>query len=505
MVDTFAASLLKLQQEDGYMGVQLPTDRELNGWEVDWDLWNQWTSMIGFLTHYEFRGNRASLEAASRVGTWIVKNNGPIKGKNSPFLVSEITNGLTRVVNIGQLIRLYRYVRDEELIEFVRQVIKYYPPIQQMLSTGKPFLAHPYMLSAILGGILEFADVTKDKNMLATVENVWDGLVSTHMFPTGSLGESEDLYEGPLKDVPGGQLQETCATTEWIFLTQKLFAITGREKYIEALELTTYNALLGAQSDDGMKWCYWTPLRYSKDWFHGPTRCCFWSGPRGIARIPQLIYATKGNVIYVNLFESSQATLAMGSGDVNIKQDCGFPEIGKSTVSLKTPSGWKGTLRIRIPGWRTEFKIKMNGKLVPIGSDVKGYADIKLQDSSEHQIEIEFVISLALVQLAGDDYAIRRGPEVLAVDMRDNIDTWLGQDDLISIPTEIALLSTDSFEKYRWPGPAGSDENRRRYRVKLADARTSEPRSLIFTPYADAGNDGAAFRTIFPLAENEDE
>jgi DUF1680 family protein len=444
-------------------------------------------------------GNRASLEAASRIGVWIVKTNSPIEDKNARFF----QGGLTNIVVIDQLVRLYQHTGKEDLVEFVRQVIQFYPPIQQMLSSGEPFLAHPYMLSAILGGIVEFAEVTKDNKIFATVEQVWDGLVSTHLFPTGSLGESEDLYEGPLKDVPGGQLQETCATTQWIFLTQSLYTITGRAKYVDALELTCYNALLGAQSVDGMKWCYWTPLRYSKDWFHGPTRCCFWSGPRGIARLPQLIYATKDNLIYINFFETSNAKLATSGGKVYVIQDSEYPELGKSTVTVKTPSRWKGTLRIRIPRWTKAFQTKLNGSLVSNGGDLPGYYDVNLQDSREHQIKIQFDIPLVLDQLAGDDYAIRRGPEVLAIDIRDNIDTWLGQDDLISIPDEITLQTTDSFEKYQWPGPAARDESRRRYRVNVADRRTSEPRSVIFTPYADAGNEGAAFRTVFPLTEKE--
>ncbi|MHC4560715.1 MAG: hypothetical protein ACYS80_25835, partial [Planctomycetota bacterium] len=56
MVDAFAASLRKYQQPDGYMGIKLPTDRTLDGWEKAWDVWVQWNCMIGFLTHYELRG-----------------------------------------------------------------------------------------------------------------------------------------------------------------------------------------------------------------------------------------------------------------------------------------------------------------------------------------------------------------------------------------------------------------------------------------------------------------
>jgi DUF1680 family protein len=499
MVDAFAASLRQHQQPDGYMGIKLPTDRPLNEWEIDWDLWCQWNAMIGLLTHYELRGEYASLQAASRMGVWIVHTYGPIDKNNMSFFRGRINGGFTRVVVIGQLVRLYRHTGNEDLVEFVRQVIQYYPPIIHMLSSGEPFLIHPYMLSAVLGGLVEFAQVTRDSEILAKVEQVWGGLARDHLFPTGSLGEREDLADEPIKDVPDGQLQETCATTEWIFFTQSLYAITGRAKYAEALEQTSYNALLAAQSADGMKWCYWTPLRYSKHWLHGPTRCCFWSGPRGFARLPQLIYGTKGNIIYVNLFETSNATLATGGGDVHVTQDSEFPDTGKSTLTLKTPSGWEGILRIRVPSWTTEFEAQLNGSLVPDRGEVAGYRDANLQGAGEHRIELQFDIPLVLEQLSGDDYVIRRGPEVLAVDVRDNIDTWLGaNDDLISIPDEIAFLPIDSDGRFQWPGPTDTDGSRRRYLVNLNDERTSELRGVILTPYADAGNEGAAFRTVFP-------
>jgi len=502
MVDDFAASLCQHQQPDGYMGIKLPTDRELNHWEKAWDIWNQWYALTGLLTHYELRGQRASLEAASRIGQWIVRTFGPVKDKNSSFFEGEV-DGFTKVAVIKQLVRLYRHTANEDLLEFVAQVIQHYPPIQQMLSSGEPYLVHPYMLGAVLGGVVEFAQVTRDYEMLAKVEQVWDGLVNDHLFPTGSLGDREDLNDDPLEDTPGGQLQETCATVEWILFTQELYSITGRMKYAEALELTCYNALLAAQSADGMKWCYWTPLRYSKDWFHGPTRCCFWSGPRGIARLPQLIYAVKDNVIYVNFFETSSATLNTTGGQVHVTQASGFPEIGTSTITLKTPSGWKGTLRIRVPSWTTDFQTRLNESLIPNGSDVEGYRDINLQGSREYQIEIHFNIPLVLEQLARDDYVIRRGPEVLSIDVRDNIDTWLGQDDLISIPEEIALQQINSDRRYQWAGPTDSRGSRRRYLVNLNDARTDEPRGYILTPYADAGNEGAAFRTVFPKVKKE--
>jgi len=400
--------------------------------------------------------------------------------------------------------RLYRHTGNSDLIEFVEQVITYDPMIQQMLSSGKPYLAHPYMLNAILYGVVEYAHITKDKKMFATVEQVWDNLVKEQLFPTGSLGEREDLKEDGPKDIPDAQLQETCATTEWIFLTQRLYELTGKAKYMEMLEITLYNALPAAQSDDGMKWCYYTPFRYSKHFGYGPTRCCFWSGPRGIVRIPQLIYSTKGNNIHVNFFETGSAHLTSEQGDVQIEQKSGVPESGNSYLTIKTPTSWEGKIFIRKPIWATNFKAKLNGQTIESSNEKQGYFNIVLKDLTNYEIDIQFDIPLMLKKFEGNNYVIQRGPEVLAVDARDNIDTWLGaEDDLVSIPKQIEILPVDADKRYSWVGPADKTDNRRRYRIKLNDERCDDPRDFILTPYADAGNSGAAFRTVFPMEGEE--
>jgi DUF1680 family protein len=503
-IEAFVSSLINHQQPDGYIGIKPPTDRELNNWERDWDLWNQWNSMIGLLTHYEFLGNNGSLEAAKGIGDWIVNEYGPVNEENSRFINGETNVGFTNVVVIGQLIRLFKHTGNQRYLDFVSQVIEIYPPVQYMLDTGEPYLFHPYMLSAVLMGLADYASVKKDGNILAKVEQVWEILATAHMFPTGSLGEREDLDDNPIVDVPDGQLQETCATTEWIFFTMSLYEITGRIKYIEALEKTSYNALIGAQSKDGMKWCYWTPLRYSKHFLHGPTRCCFWSGPRGIARLPQMIYATRDNTVYVNFYESSKASLLTEKGELQVSQYSNFPEVGKSSIILKTPPDWEGKTCIRVPDWSTGFQARLNGDKISAGKDMDGYVNIDIQGSIEYHVEVQFEVPLIREYLDDDNLVIRRGPEVLSLDTRDNIDTWLGAaDDLITIPDGIQFQPMESGRRYQWAGPVSGE--RRRYLVEVDDARTDELRGVVLTPYADAGNDGAAFRTAFPMTVKEDE
>ena len=74
--------------------------------------------------------------------------------------------------------------------------------------------------------------------------------------------------------------------------------------------------------------------------------------------------------------------------------------------------------------------------------------------------------------------------------------------DMVSIPDHVSLHPVDHLDP--WPGFKKTPK-RRRYRIDLNDKRTTELKQFVFTPYADAGNDGAAFRTVFPLTPPQPE
>jgi len=248
------------------------------------------------------------------------------------------------------------------------------------------------------------------------------------------------------------------------------------------MEQTIYNSLLAAQSLDGMQWMYFTPLRYEKRWFTGPTSCCYWSGPRGIARLPGWVYALDDEGIRVNLYESSEATLQLDDKTVSIKQVSLHPDRGKVSLDVKPAVPANFTLRLRIPPRTSEVQFKLNGKTIPPDSAEDGYFGFHRLWSSGDRIEMEFDVPVTLRDFLGADYGILvRGPEVLAVDQRDNPALDLDQ---ITLREQMIL---DSI------GPVNG---RRRYQGEVTvNGRSVE---VVFTPYADCGGDGARFRTAFP-------
>jgi hypothetical protein len=95
---------------------------------------------------------------------------------------------------------------------------------------------------------------------------------------------------------------------------------------------------------------------------------------------------------------------------------------------------------------------------------------------------MEFDIPVTVSDFLDAHYGIIvRGPEVLAVDQRDNPALDL---DLIRLREQIILRSI---------GPVNG---RRRYQGEVTV--DSRPVQVVLTPYADCGGDGARFRTAFP-------
>ena len=482
---TFAEALIATQEIDGYLGIEVPSKR---GEASEWDTWNIKYAMTGLLTHYKAHQDKTSLHAAVRCGEWLIHQFGMVSDSDHPFFSGPMDGGVN--VNIlDQFARLYRFTGDRNFLEFASTVVAYYPPIARMRSTHQAPFWHAYNLAGYLCGVVELAIADNRKEELFWVEKVWEELTCRHVYPTGSLGFNELLGESAPNDTPvfDGQPerhhQETCATVEWLLFNALLYQATGRVRYVESMEQTIYNALLAAQSLDGMKWMYFTPLRYEKRWFTGPTSCCYYSGPRGIARLPEWVYALDNEGIRVNLYESSEARFLLEGVEVILKQSSFYPDLGKVALQIQPETTLSFILRLRIPSRAGETHIKINEDPIPGEPEGDGYYRIQRQWSKGDQVVMEFDIPVAVNQFLSHQYGVLvRGPEVLAVDQSDNAS--LNINDIV-LQEGVILVSIDPVD------------GRRRYRGDVSVA--GQATQVIFTPYADSGSEGSLFRTAFPV------
>jgi DUF1680 family protein len=357
-----------------------------------------------------------------------------------------------------------------------------------MRNTYQSPIWHAYNLACYLGGVVDLAIASHSRTELIWLEKVWEDITSQHLYPTGSIGFSEHLSETAPNDTPvengepARHHQETCATVEWLLFNALLYQATGRVRYMEYMEQTIYNALLAAQSLDGMQWMYFTPLRYEKRWFTGPTSCCYWSGPRGIARLPGWVYAIDNEGLCVNLYESGEAYLQLNGSPVTIKQVSLYPHFGKVTLEVKPAVRILFKLRLRIPPSARDVQFKLNGQPVIPDSAADGYFGFQRTWSQGDTIIMEFDVPVTVKDFLNAHYGIiARGPEFLAVDQQDNPALDL---DRIALREQIILRSIEPVN------------GRRRYQGEvIVDSRSVQ---IVFTPYADCGSDGSRFRVAFP-------
>jgi DUF1680 family protein len=482
----FASKLIAAQEPDGYLGIELPARRGL-GSDWDWDVWNVKYAMAGLLSYFVTSQDMASLHAAVRCGEWLINQFGMVSAADHPFFSSTMDGG-SNVIVLDQLARLYRFTGERKFLQFATAIVAHYPPLETMRVTNQAPMWHAYNLASYLGGVVELALASNERSELTWLEKVWEDITSRHLYPTGSIGFSEHLSETAPNDTPveNGEPtrhhQETCATVEWLLFNALLHQATGRVRYMERMEQTIYNSLLAAQSLDGMQWMYFTPLRYEKRWFTGPTSCCYWSGPRGIARLPGWVYALDNEALRVNLYESGEATLQLEDNAVDIKQYSNYPDFGKVILEIRPAVPLDFTLRLRIPPGAREIVCQLNGKPVLPDSVTDGYYGFRRIWSQDDWISMEFDVPVTVPDFMHAHYGtVLRGPEVLAVDQQDNPGLDL---DRITLPEQISLRSIDPVN------------GRRRYQGEVTVDNRS--RTVVFTPYADCGNDGSRFRVAFP-------
>jgi DUF1680 family protein len=107
-----------------------------------------------------------------------------------------------------------------------------------------------------------------------------------------------------------------------------MFLATGDAKYIDIVERAMYNGVISGVSLSGDKFFYDNPLESMgqherQKWFG--CACCPGNITRFMPSIPNYVYATQGNDIFVNLYVQSHSSINTNSNTVEIRQTTSYP------------------------------------------------------------------------------------------------------------------------------------------------------------------------------------
>lgn len=174
-------------------------------------------------------------------------------------------------------------------------------------------------------------------------------------------------------------IAETCATAYLILLLDRLLQLEGNPLYGDLMERAIFNALFAAQSVDGKKVRYHTPLdgkrlycteRWPQLAEH--TFCCPNNFRRIVSLLPSLIYyQSDTNGLLINQYTPSQATLRMRGHNIRVRQETDYPTSGEVEIHLETDEKVTGPISLRIPAWSQTAVLSLNGSSevsIPTGS-----------------------------------------------------------------------------------------------------------------------------------------
>jgi len=224
-------------------------------------------------------------------------------------------------------------------------------------------------------GLVVASDVTGNPKLLDAAIAMWDRTKEHHLTPQGGpwggIATHKEVFNPAGYFDPGGFV-ETCSVMVWNQLSRELYERFGVGQYLDEIERSTYNQLVGAQDANGEDWCYFSfPNGQRHNTYYWA--CCKSSGPLALSDAVKFAGQVSVDEVRLNYIESGSFDLAVESGRIVLDCQAEFGQIARlSCVIADSPSNaW--TLALREPSWSGGTVVTVNGESVTATKTADGY------------------------------------------------------------------------------------------------------------------------------------
>jgi len=436
MVDDVLAKIAAAQQKNGYLNTYytlVEPDKKWTNCRVRHELYCAGHMFEGAVAHYRATGKRTFLDVAIKFADRIDEIFGPDKRHDVPGH-EEIELALVKLYQVTgeeRYLNLAKFFLDIRGDASKRKI--YGPYCQDHIPVRKQseIVGHAVRAMYLFSGVADVAAYTGDKEMIAAMDRLWEDVVLRKMHVTGGVGARHggesfgDAYELPNDSA----YCETCAAIGLVLWAHRLNLMHADAHYADVLERATYNGVLSGIALDGKKFFYVNPLassgKHHRQPFYG-CACCPSNVVRFVPSVPGYVYATGDHGIYVNLYVAGEAKIPLGEAAVRIKQETQYPWDGKVKLTIEPAKPADFTIRLRIPQWCDNAKIRVNGEAVEHLDMEKGYARIARSWESGDVIELDLPMEIQRIEahpkVKADvgRVAVQRGPIVYCFEAVDN-------------------------------------------------------------------------------------
>jgi len=347
------------------------------------------------------------------------------------------------------------------------------------------------MLSCFLG-ILKYYKITGEPRYLKDLEIAWEDICKNRLYITGTSSIEECFQQdGVMSAENKNKMGEGCVTTTWLQFNLQLLQITGDPKYSQEMERTVYNHLFAAENPQTGCVSYYTALQGAKPYkCDQGFSCCLSSIPRGISLIPDLVWGKINGVFSILMAESGAVTDTIVAHDnsritLKIESSTNFPLDGKVKYIIKPSATKIFALNFRVPEWVKKYTATI-GKQTYQGVPGK-LLRIERKWNTNGVVNISFEIPVEVLS-GGKSYpgkiALKRGPQVLAVDSHLNLQDSLKE--LICLKEKVKLNDARKSLPADWSW---------RQAYSVAMMANQKPVNVILVPFSEAGQKGSEIIT----------
>jgi len=342
------------QEADGYIGLCVAGKRM---WPL-WDLHEMGYLVLGLTSDYAYFRESDSLAAAEKLADYIIRtwSADPDRPTDGWVSTQVATTGLEEA-----MLALHVQSGRKKYLDFClqhRKLAEWDTPLIQGRWGNLEGHAY-YHLSHCLAQ-LRLHQIRPEARLLNQSRDTLDFLLrGDGLLAPGLCGYQECWHSNQQGFY---KLGETCATAYLLRWLDALMQIDGDSLYGDIMERTIYNGLFAAQSPDGRRLRYYSPMEGVREYFNGDTYCCPCNFRRIIAELPGLIYYRRDRGLAINLYTASSSTLKLEPGvSLAIRQETDYPNSGDVVVDLEPSSSARFPLSLRIPRWCHEANVTING------------------------------------------------------------------------------------------------------------------------------------------------
>ena len=478
--------MLGAASEDGRIS-SYPRDNEFCGW----DMWCRKYVLLGmqyFLDICQSDELRARVIASMRGQLdYIMAHIGPkAEGKKEINKATNNWRGLNSSSILEPVVRLYNLTGEQKYFDFATYIVdRGCTDIVNIFDLAYENELYPYQypvtkayeMTSCFEGLLEYYKITGNERYKTAIVNFANKVLESDFSVIGCCGCTHELFDHSVvrqaNTTNNPIMQETCVTVTLMKFFYRIYLLTGDTRYVDAFEISFYNAYLGAINTEKIidpsvlaehpDWIVeplpfdsYSPLtagrrgrkigglqRMSDMHYYG---CCACIGSAGIGILPMIQLCSSDDGVAVNLFINGRASSKTPQGRaLEIVTVTDYPRDAKVALRLNLEATERFVIRIRDPYWSKTTTASVNGK--EGGNKIGGYIEIDREWTSGDKIEIELDMRVEAIRpipygsqvlmneviwecdhmiptfdredpIASKHIALRRGPIMLAQDSR---------------------------------------------------------------------------------------